>query len=147
MTALPMDAPAEIRALAKAWQRAIHDRDADAVAALCAAEVSFFDLAPPLANAGVAALVTQLRGWFETKRGPIEEEIHDLRIHADAQVAFASGLTRMRATELDGSAVDLWMRTTIGCVRIEGQWRVAHHHTSVPFHMDGSLRAAVGLRP
>ena len=26
-------------------------------------------------------------------------------------------------------------------------WRIAHAHTSVPFHMDGSFRAAVELQP
>jgi hypothetical protein len=36
---------------------------------------------------------------------------------------------------------------TFGLHRQNGAWRVAHRHASVPFHMDGSLRAAVTLKP
>jgi ketosteroid isomerase-like protein len=39
------------------------------------------------------------------------------------------------------------MRATL-CFRREGdEWKIAHAHTSVPFHMDGSFRAAVDLTP
>jgi ketosteroid isomerase-like protein len=28
-----------------------------------------------------------------------------------------------------------------------GAWKIAHEHTSVPFYMDGSFRAAIDLKP
>jgi len=31
--------------------------------------------------------------------------------------------------------------------REEGDWRIVHEHTSVPFYMDGSLRPAFDLKP
>ena len=31
--------------------------------------------------------------------------------------------------------------------RVNGTWKVVHEHTSVPFHMDGSLRPAFDLQP
>ena len=30
---------------------------------------------------------------------------------------------------------------------LAGTWKIAHEHTSVPFYMDGSFRAAVDLEP
>jgi ketosteroid isomerase-like protein len=39
------------------------------------------------------------------------------------------------------------MRSTLCFRREGGAWKIAHAHTSVPFHMDGSFRAAVDLEP
>ncbi|MGH3157151.1 MAG: nuclear transport factor 2 family protein, partial [Streptosporangiaceae bacterium] len=41
----------------------------------------------------------------------------------------------------------LWYRSTLGLRRLDGEWRIVHEHTSTPFYMDGSLRAATDLRP
>jgi len=43
--------------------------------------------------------------------------------------------------------VDFWMRETLCLERAAGTWRIVHEHASVPFYMDGSLRAAFDLRP
>ncbi|WP_372621109.1 YybH family protein [Falsiroseomonas sp.] len=138
---------AEIRLLLDAWSQALHDRNADALAGLCSDDVLVFDLAPPLASRGAAMQAQRHRDWFATKRGPIEEELHELRITGDGDVAWGAGFARLRATETDGTPLDLWMRLTIGFERRNGAWHVAHTHGSVPFHMDGSLRAAFELRP
>ena len=42
---------------------------------------------------------------------------------------------------------DMWNRATIGFRRIDGRWLITHLHSSVPFYMDGSFRAAVDLKP
>jgi ketosteroid isomerase-like protein len=39
------------------------------------------------------------------------------------------------------------VRAIVGLRRIGGRWQVVHEHTSVPFHMDGSDRAALDLEP
>jgi hypothetical protein len=31
--------------------------------------------------------------------------------------------------------------------KIDGSWRIVHEHNSTPFYLDGSLRAALDLRP
>lgn len=51
------------------------------------------------------------------------------------------------ATDTAGDEAGLWLRTTVCCRRTGGRWHVAHQHESAPFHMDGSLRAAVDLAP
>jgi PhnB protein len=39
------------------------------------------------------------------------------------------------------------VRETLGLRKIDGIWKIAHQHHSVPFYMDGSNRAAVDLKP
>jgi ketosteroid isomerase-like protein len=45
------------------------------------------------------------------------------------------------------SSFTMWYRVTLGLRRIDEQWLIVHEHTSVPFYMDGSFRAAVDLAP
>jgi PhnB protein len=53
----------------------------------------------------------------------------------------------MTGSKTDGEVVDLWVRCTV-CFRRRGSaWEITHQHTSVPFYMDGSYKAAVDLRP
>ncbi|MGO7947064.1 hypothetical protein ACC722_38255, partial [Rhizobium ruizarguesonis] len=42
--------------------------------------------------------------------------------------AFWSGLMRMTGTKTDGAAVDIWFRQTLGLVKQDGRWLVAHQH-------------------
>jgi ketosteroid isomerase-like protein len=39
------------------------------------------------------------------------------------------------------------VRVTVVLRRIGGTWKITHQHTSVPFRMDGSFKAAVDLKP
>ena len=41
----------------------------------------------------------------------------------------------------------MWMRSTLAFRRAGGAWKIAHGHSSVPFRMDGSYRAATDLQP
>jgi ketosteroid isomerase-like protein len=50
-------------------------------------------------------------------------------------------------TKLDGQHAEWWQRITICLRRIDGIWKIVHEHTSVPFYMDGSYRAATDLKP
>jgi ketosteroid isomerase-like protein len=45
----------------------------------------------------------------------------------------------------NGSAVDMWVRSTV-CLRTSGDWLIVHEHTSVPFDAE-SGRATLDLTP
>jgi ketosteroid isomerase-like protein len=63
-------------------------------------------------------------------------------------VAFCTSLDSMTATPKgQQEPFTLWYRSTVGLRRIAGNWLVTHEHHSVPFEMDGSFRASVGLKP
>ena len=112
-----------------------------------AADIVTFDLAPPLQSTGADALRQSLEAWFPTFRGPVGYEVHDLSITTGDDVAFCRSLNRISVTRTDGEEIDVWVRATVGLRRIDGRWQVTHEHSSVPFYMDGSYRAAVDLEP
>lgn len=139
---------ARIRAVVDARLAALRSKDARGALASLTTDVATFDLPPPLRTDGDAARdADALAEWLDTWAAPPQVSVSDLRIEADGDVAFAHGLLHMLGPRKDGTTTDLWARTTLGLRREGGDWRIAHEHTSVPFYMDGSLRAAVDLKP
>ena len=137
-----------IGALLRAHAQAIHDKDADATLAPYAADLVRYDLAPPLATKGAQALDRgNLQGWFDTWRGPIRYALADFAITANGDIGFAHGFVKIGGTKHEGYTGNLWARQTV-CLRKQGgTWMIVHEHTSTPFYMDGSVRAAVDLAP
>jgi len=143
-----MSAEAEIRAVLDARIDAMRRKDAAAAIALLAPDITAFELAPPLAlKAEAARDEAGLAAWFAMFDGGVEVQLRDLVIEASGEVAIAHSLNRLVATRKDGVPVDFWMRSTLGFRRIGGVWKISHGHTSVPFYMDGSYRAARDLQP
>ena len=140
-------AEAMIRALLDEQVRAIRAKDVEGSAAAYAPDVLLFDVVGPLQARGADALRSRLAEWFSGFAGAIGYELRDLAVTPSDGVAFAHSLNGVSATMRDGRKLDMWWRSTLGWRRIEGAWRVTHAHASVPFHMDGSYRAAVDLEP
>ncbi|MFI9813459.1 YybH family protein [Saccharothrix variisporea] len=137
----------EIGDLVARRAEAMRAGDAEALAADYLPEAVGFTLAPPLAHRGLTD-PGSLRAWFSTFDGPVDFEVRDLEVVAGGDVAFCHSLNRLSAVPKGHpERFDLWFRATTGLRRVQGRWRIAHEHTSVPFHMDGSFAAAVGLRP
>jgi PhnB protein len=127
------------------WTRALGNRDADAVSKFFTRDVVSFDLAPPLKHVGFDRRM--MEDWFKTWKGGIGYEVTDQFIEVSDTLAVARSLDHMTGTKIDGEKVDVWTRSTV-CFRKEGgDWKAMHVHASVPFYMDGSLRAAVDLAP
>jgi ketosteroid isomerase-like protein len=137
---------ADIRALIESVHKAHHTKDAAVIAAPFDLDAAVFDLAPPLSHRGVD--IEEKNAWLDTWEGPIELESRDLRIAVSGDIAFCYGFFRMSGMpKAAGRNVSFWMRATVCLRRSEGAWRIVHEHTSVPFYMDGSLRAAFDLEP
>jgi ketosteroid isomerase-like protein len=106
-----------------------------------------FELAPPLAlPPGAARDAEGLAAWLSGFEA-LDIEVREMRIEADGDVGFAHALHHLKGTRAGGRPVSLWMRSTLCFRREGGAWTIAHAHTSVPFHMDGSFRAAADLVP
>jgi ketosteroid isomerase-like protein len=138
---------AQIRDCIQSWTRALYAKDVDGVMAHYTPDILAFDLAPPLQH--LAAEYRRGFGeWFRTwDDGPIRVDVRDLRVTVGGDVAFAHSLNHLTGARTDGSSTDVWLRATVCFRRIDGRWLASHEHLSVPFHMDGSYRAAVDLRP
>lgn len=135
-----------IRRLVADFATAFSAKDVEAIMGFYAPDFVSYDLAPPLLNRR-AEVARDLAEWFRTWDGPIGFEIHDLVVVAGDGVAFSRSLNRLTGRRTSGDATDVWVRATVCYRKTGGDWTVAHEHTSVPFYMDGSFRAAVDLQP
>ncbi|GGM06802.1 YybH family protein [Nakamurella endophytica] len=140
---------ADVRRLVQDRAAAFRAGDAERLVADLLPDAVLFTLAPPLAQPAAAAHdVGALRAWFAGHGGRVGYEVTDLVVRIDGDLALCHSIDRMGAPDdTPGHRFDLWFRTTLGLCRVGGRWRVAHQHQSTPFHMDGSFRAAVDLRP
>jgi len=144
----PAGAEAAIRALIDERVEAMRTKDAKRAIATLAEDAVAFELAPPLSLGPEQARdMAGLEAWFGTWRGPVVITLRELKVAVSGDVAYAHSLNRMRGTKTDGREVDFWMRSTLGFRKTADGWKIAHGHTSVPFHMDGSYRAALDLEP
>lgn len=138
----------QVRVVIEEFTRAIHNRDPAGAVAPLARDAVTFDLAPPLLIAPeVGRDLAYYREWFATWKGPIVSRSHGLRIAVGGDIAYTFGLQHMTGTKTDDGEVDLWFRATACFRRENGRWRITHMHNSVPFAMDGSEKALLGLKP
>ena len=138
----------EIREVLEARRAALQAGDVKAMLAYYAPEVVEYTLAPPLQQTTDAHDPEPVERWLGTFETPPKREITNLKITAGTDVAFATSLDSMTATPKGQTeSFTLWYRSTIGLQKIDGKWLVTHEHDSVPFEMDGSFRASVGLQP
>src|SRR5260221_13888098 len=94
---------AAIATVLEARAQAIRAKDADAALAHQAPGFVRYDLAPPLATIGGAALERdRLTAWFATWRGPIPYELRDVAITPARDPPFAYGFLRLGGTKTDG---------------------------------------------
>ena len=127
------------------WAAALGDKDAAGVVEHLSDDTISFTLAAPLVHKGKDA--DGLKDWLATWQGPIGGDAVDVKLTVGEDVAFWTGLVHMTGRKIEGSEVDLWFRQTLGLRKETGIWKIVHEHTSVPFAMDGSGLAELGLKP
>lgn len=137
-----------IKAVIAERVEAMRTKDAARAMATLADDAVAFELAPPL-RLGPEQARDQagLEAWFQGWEGAVNVDIARLTVAASGDVGYAHSLNRLRATAAGGREVDFWMRSTLGFRKQGDQWKIAHGHSSVPFYMDGSFKAALDLEP
>lgn len=140
---------ARIRELMAEQETAMRAKEAERLVARYAPDIVKFDLAPPLRRGGPEVVdPTGLRKWFDGFDGPVGYDVRDLSVTAGEDVAFCHSLNRLAATPRGTTqGFEMWFRATVCLRKIDGVWKIAHEHTSTPFYMDGSFRAALDLQP
>lgn len=137
-----------IRDLIDTRTKAMRSGDAKTICAAYVPDAVVFSLAPPLVQpADGTRDVEQLQAWFDEKGGSVWSEVQDLEVTVDGDLALCTSIESMGAPPDAPQPFTLWYRSTLGLRRVDGQWRICHEHTSTPFYMDGSNRAALDLTP
>jgi ketosteroid isomerase-like protein len=113
-----------------------------------APQVVQFTLAPPLGGSIDGHDPVPTEQWLATFEAPPRRTVTQLEITTDGDVAFATSIDSMTAVPRGATeSFTMWHRMTVGLRRVDGRWLIVHEHSSVPFYMDGSFRAAVDLQP
>jgi ketosteroid isomerase-like protein len=137
---------AEISGLLEAQAEAIRSKDIDRLMSLYSADVTYFDVVPPLRFAGAAALRERFTRWFEGFEGAIGMDTRDVAISVVGDIAFAHFLSKTSGKLTNGRQVGSWVRATSCCVRRNGGWVITHEHISLPVNPATGL-ATMDLEP
>jgi PhnB protein len=139
---------AQIRAVVDDWADAHRVKDAGRVVSHLAPGDVQFTMAPPLQYTGANARGEKaIAEWFSGFDGPMGYDVRELAITAGEDAAFCHFLNRLSATARHQGTFAMWNRVTLGFRKLDGRWLITHVHSSVPFYMDPSFRAAVDLQP
>lgn len=145
-TTAPTTEDAQIRECMDTLVRALRAKDINALMAHYAPDMITFDFRPPLQIQSADAYRKNFEAWFASVQGPIDYEIHDLRITTSDDVAFCHSLSHVRSTRTTGEKADYWVRVTSGFQKMTGQWMITHEHVSAPINME-TMQAALDLQP
>jgi len=141
-----MDSESALRAIVDERVAAVAAKDPKPLAARQHPDIVAFNVLPPLHSRGNAAVEDATRAWFDAYASDIGYEVRDLTVTVDGDVGFCSFLYHVTGTLKAGGDVDMWVRATLGCRRIDGQWLIVHDHESVPFDA-ATGQALISLEP
>ncbi|MGQ2938268.1 MAG: YybH family protein, partial [Aeromicrobium sp.] len=89
---------------------------------------------PPAAETrGTAAVADGLGAWLASYAVGPGYEVHHLHVGGADDVGYCAFRYHVSGRLHDGAEVDMWVRSTLVCRRVDGAWRIVHQHESVPF--------------
>jgi uncharacterized protein (TIGR02246 family) len=137
---------AAIRELIARWSRAVEANDAAAIVEAYTPQTVLYDAIPPYRTVDAAAIRVIWDNVFPYFPDTFRSEHRDLTAEVDGDVAVVFGLHHFVPEPADHPCGATWMRATACYRRIDGQWRVAHEHVSVPFDpMTGRASFITGM--
>ena len=127
-----MDSESALRAIVDERIAGVASKDPQLLAARQHPDVVLFNVLPPLRTQGTAANGDATRAWLDAYASDIGYDVTDLNVTVSGDVGFCSFLYHVTGTLKAGGDVDMWVRATLGCRRVDGRWLIVHDHESVP---------------
>jgi ketosteroid isomerase-like protein len=124
----------QIKALLEAWADAVRQHDITAILAHHEPDMVMFDLPPPLQCKGIEAYRQTWDLFFRYHKPGAAFDIQELTVTAGQEVAFAVAIMRCGPDSSSNPADKdgFLFRLTVGLRKVDGNWRIAHEHHSVP---------------
>jgi uncharacterized protein (TIGR02246 family) len=122
------------------YTSAVLAKDVDAFLDLYADDTLVFDSWGSWEYAGVDAWRPMVQMWFDSLGDKLcEARFTEVVATVRDDVAFAHAAVRYAEVTADGEQVDAMMnRITMGLEKRQGQWKIAHEHTSMPLDMESA---------
>ena len=127
-------ADSQIKALIEAWAGAVRRHDMAGILAHHDQDLVMFDVPPPLQSRGMDEYQKTWDLFFKYHKPSQAFDIEELTITAGADVAFAVGIMRCGSSTVSGPPEKdgFLFRLTVGLRKVDGDWRIAHEHHSLP---------------
>ena len=124
----------EIKTMIEAWADAVRRHDLSGILAHHDPNILMFDVSPPLQSRGMDEYKKTWDLFFKYHKPSQAFDIEELAITAGKEVAFATAIMRCGSATVSGPSVEggFPFRLTIGLRNVDGNWRIAHEHHSVP---------------
>lgn len=125
---------AEIRHLIEKWSNALEAKDLDALLADYVPDAVLYDAIPPYKTIGVENIRQTWENCLPYFPEQFASEHRDVEIQVSGDTAFMFGIHHFVPQDKEHPCGQTWMRVTVGYHRVEGSWKVAHEHVSIPFN-------------
>jgi uncharacterized protein (TIGR02246 family) len=138
-----------IKELLARQTKAIRTKDLDRATKNYASDVTVFDVVGPLGHpAGVKSVKDRLQQWFSSfdPAAALQFELVDVSVSASADLAFSHSFNHVTAPLKGGGSLDMFWRETLNWRKRDGEWKIVHAHSSVPFDA-ATGKASTGLKP
>ncbi len=124
----------EIKTIIEAWADAVRRHDLSGILAHHEQDIVMFDVPPPLQSRGMNEYKKTWDLFFKYHKPSQAFDIEELAITAGKDVAFATAIMRCGSGTPSGPPEEagFLFRLTIGLRNVDGAWRIAHEHHSVP---------------
>jgi uncharacterized protein (TIGR02246 family) len=124
----------KIKALVEAWADAVRRHDLSSILAHHDQDIVMFDVPPPMQSRGLDEYKKTWDLFFRYHKPSQAFDIEELAVTAGEDVAFAVAIMRCGSGTFSSPPKEggFLFRLTIGLRKIDGDWRIAHEHHSVP---------------
>jgi ketosteroid isomerase-like protein len=127
----------EVLTMLKHWDEAVANMDIQALADLCVEEVSLIDVSTHLT--GIQAYKQLWKRYLPVKVGNIRVYREGIKMIAQPELAVLHCFSKVDQIDATPNLEVFWCRTTICFQKVEGAWKVAHQHISMPMHLETGM--------
>ncbi|MEP1895645.1 MAG: SgcJ/EcaC family oxidoreductase [Alloalcanivorax venustensis] len=122
-----------IQTLIAQWARAVSAGDLDGILACYAEDVEAYDAIGRLRFQGLEAYGAHWRECMAYCNNGMVFDVHEPRVRVDGDLAVSYFPVRCGGENDKGKEQVGWMRMSSAYQRLNGQWKIVHEHSSVPF--------------
>jgi len=127
----------DVQALLTRYKESAYQKDIDAFMSIYSEGVRIFDLWGAWQSVGASAWREGITGWFDSLGdGRVVVDFSEVEISVDGALAAVSAMVEYSGESSTGVIErEMANRLTWVLGRIDGDWLVAHEHTSAPVDM------------
>lgn len=122
----------DVRRVIEEWAEATRQDRKDDVLKNHLPDLVVFDVLPPMKYESAESYRRSWDDWQPETQGEGKFDLEDMSVIAGTDVAFAHSFIRCGGTMANGRAFEDLVRATFCLRKVDGLWKISHHHISKP---------------